>query len=116
MGLDQYANRRNSKGEDEEIHYWRKHNALQGWMEKLWAIKTGKSENDLNCNEVELTMPDLEQLKNSINNQTLPETQGFFFGSDTSRDDTRKESDLQFVSDAIDAINAGDKVFYSCWW
>ena len=116
MGLDQWANRRNSKGEDTEIKIWRKHNALQGWMENLWTIKTGKSHDELNSNYLELTMADLEQLKTSINNQTLPVTQGFFFGSDTSKDDTRKGSDLQFVSDAMEAINEGDKVFYSCWW
>ena len=116
MGLDQYATRRNSKGEDQQIHEWRKHNALQGWMESLWSIKTGKPADELNCNEVELTKADLDQLKTSINHQTLPETQGFFFGSDTSKDDTRKEGDLSFVSDAMDAINRGYKVFYSCWW
>lgn len=116
MGLDQYAERRDSNGESCEISYWRKHNALQGWMESLWNIKTGKPTNDLNCNEVELTAEDLEQLKKCIVNETLPKTQGFFFGSDTSQDKTRKEKDLQFVSEAMDAINAGDKVFYSCWW
>ena len=116
MGLDQYANRRNSKGEDTEINYWRKHNALQGWMEQLWAIKTGKSGNDLNCNEVELTMPDLEQLKNSINNQTLPETQGFFFGHDSRFDEHKKEITLSFVDTAETKIADGQKIFYSCSW
>ncbi|NDH01254.1 MAG: hypothetical protein EBY43_09310, partial [Opitutae bacterium] len=33
------------------------------WMETLWSIKTGRPEHDLNCNEVELTAEDLEQLK-----------------------------------------------------
>jgi len=116
MGLDQYANSRDSKGKDHEFHYWRKHNALQGWMEKLWTIKTGKPSNDLNCKEVELTMEDLEQLEKCILNQTLPETQGFFFGSDSSKDDTRKQDDLEFVSEARWRIRAGEKVFYSCWW
>ena len=117
MGLDQYATRRDSNGESQDIAYWRKHNALQGWMETLWSIKTGRPEYDLNCNEVELTAEDLEQLKKCIINGTLPKTQGFFYGSnDTSRDETRKVGDLLFVSEAMDAINAGDKVFYSCWW
>lgn len=116
MGLDQYAERRNSKGEETTIAYWRKHNALQGWMENLWSIKTGKSRDDLNCNEVELTAEDLDQLKKCIINGTLPVTEGFFFGSDTSQDETRKEGDLKFVSEAMDAINEGDEVFYTCWW
>jgi hypothetical protein len=84
MGLDQYAHRRDSNGESTELSYWRKHNALQGWMEKLWAIKTGKSESDLNSQDLEITAEDLDQLWTSIKHQTLPKTQGFFFGSDTS--------------------------------
>ena len=55
MGLDQYAHRRDSNGESTELSYWRKHNALQGWMQKLWAIKTGKPESDLNCQDLEIT-------------------------------------------------------------
>lgn len=116
MGLDQYAYSRDSNGEDLEIATWRKHNALQGWMEKLWTIKTGKSENDLNCDEVEITAEDLAQLKKHIQNQTLPVTQGFFFGQDTSRDETRQEYDLEFVAKAQEAIEEGDQVFYSCFW
>ena len=34
MGLDQYAFSENKDGERTEIAYWRKHNRLQGWMEK----------------------------------------------------------------------------------
>ncbi|MDB4755083.1 hypothetical protein OAG19_00355 [Akkermansiaceae bacterium] len=116
MGLDQYAHRRDSNGESTELSYWRKHNALQGWMQKLWAIKTGKSENDLNCQDLEITTEDLDQLWTSIKHQTLPKTQGFFFGSDTSYDATRQDDDLEFVAKAREAIEEGDKVFYSCWW
>ncbi|MDB4317673.1 phosphoglycerate kinase [bacterium] len=116
MGLDQYSHREDRNGEATELSYWRKHNALQGWMEKLWAIKTGKPEDDLNCNELEITAEDLAQLKKHIQNQTLPVTQGFFFGPDTSRDETRQEYDLEFVARAEKAIEEGDQVFYSCSW
>lgn len=116
MGLDQYANSRNSKGEETEIAYWRKHNALQGWMESLWSIKTGKSGNELNCQELELTIEDLDQLCLRVRNGTLPETQGFFFGADTSEDESRKNYDLQFIAEAKDSINRKEKVFYTCWW
>lgn len=116
MGLDQYAFRKDSNNEKTEIYYWRKHNALQGWMENLWSIKTGKPSDDLNCNEVELDMSDLNQLKKCIQNQTLPETQGFFFGEDTSRDESRQEYDLKFVAKAKEVIKEGHKVFYTCWW
>lgn len=125
MGLDQYAYRVSSKYDYEtvtetivkkEIHYWRKHNALQGWMENLWVIKTNKEVLDFNCEQMRLTMEDLKQLKKCIINQTLPKTVGFFYGSDTSRDDTRKEDDLEFIEKAMDAIRDGEQVFYSCSW
>ena len=116
MGLDQYAHRRDSNGESTELSSWRKHNALQGWMEKLWAIKTGKSESDLNCQDLEITTEDLDQLWTCIKHQTLPQTQGFFFGGDTSHDATRQDYDLEFVAKAREAISEGDQVFYTCWW
>jgi hypothetical protein len=116
MGLDQYANSRDSKGEETEIAYWRKHNALQGWMESLWSLKTGKSGNELNCQELELTTEDLDQLYLRVRNGTLPETQGFFFGYDTSREEMRKEYDFEFIAKAKEAIKEGGKVFYTCWW
>ena len=116
MGLDQYAQSRDSNGEDYEIATWRKHNALQGWMEELWTLKTGKPANELNCQDLELTAEDLENLKSVVENGDLPETQGFFFGADSSQDETRKEKDLDFIDNALKAIDDGDKVFYSCWW
>ena len=115
MGLDQYANSRTSNGEISELAYWRKHNRLQGWMETLWTIKTGLPAEELNCNELELTMEDLDQLKKSILHKTLPKTQGFFFGSD-SYDRETDEYDLHFVQNAQAAIKDGEAVFYSCWW
>jgi len=116
MGLDQYAERRDSNGEDCEIATWRKHNALQGWMENLWTLKTGKPANELNCHEVELTAEDLESLWAVVEAGKLPETVGFFYGADSSQDEWRKEKDLKFIKDALEAIDEGDKVFYSCWW
>jgi hypothetical protein len=54
MGLDQYAERRDSNGESCEISYWRKHNALQGWMEKLWTLKLEKPAGEFNCKELRI--------------------------------------------------------------
>lgn len=116
MGLDQYAHSRNSNGEDYEIATWRKHNALQGWMENLWTLKTGRPANELNCEPLELTAEDLEDLRPVVKTGMLPVAQGFFYGPDTSKDDWRKEKDLNFIKVALDAINQGEKVFYTCWW
>ncbi len=116
MGLDQYACSRDSNGENFEICEWRKHNALQGWMENLWTLKTGKPETELNCQELELTAEDLKNLREVVEAGTLPVTQGFFYGSDSSQDDWRKEKDLDFIKAGLEAIDGGEKVFYTCWW
>ena len=115
MGLDQYANSRSSSGELSELAYWRKHNRLQGWMEALWTMKTGLSADELNCQELQLTMEDLEQLEKCILHKTLPATQGFFFGSDSYERET-DGYDLHFVQTAKAAIENGEEVIYSCWW
>jgi hypothetical protein len=99
-----------------EICYWRKHNALQGWMEELWCEKTGKTPIELNYQDLEITSEDLDKLEATINNNKLPSTQGFFYGFDTSQDESRKEYDLDFVSKARTAIKEGYKIIYSCWW
>ena len=88
MGLDQFAYA-GIGDEKEELTYWRKHNRLHGWMEKLWESK-GSPHNDLenpskdfNCCPVEVTLADIEQLEAHVENKSLPETGGFFFGSDS---------------------------------
>jgi len=115
MGLDQYAISRDSKGENKELAYWRKHNRLQGFMESLWTLKTGKGEDELNCEEMELTESDLNLLETSVKERSLPATQGFFFGSDSYERET-DGNDLLFITKARAAIKNGEKVFYSCWW
>jgi len=112
MGLDQYASVRKEGQEDQEIAYWRKHPNLQGWMEDLWRSRGNSGQ--FNCEEVELTFEDLEQLEESIEGTELPETSGFFFGNNS--DDYYKEQDLQFIADASEAIEQGYKVIYTSWW
>ena len=58
MGLDAYGKVKSPEGEVEEIAYWRKHNALHGWMESLYRKKGGTEE--FNCIPVELNKTDLE--------------------------------------------------------
>ena len=129
MGLDQYAYASSEiKSEDrEELAYWRKHNRLQGWMEQLWEDK-GRPHfdnltnplGDFNCQPVELTLSDLEQLEAHIEGKSLPETGGFFFGNDSYEDYEgeygNKNNDLQFIEDARKAIEQGKKVYYDSWW
>ena len=139
MGLDQFAYRR-LPDEDSDgnitISEWRKHNRLQGWMEQLWEYKgrpnfdssTDDAMGSFNCVELEITLSDLEQLEAHVENKSLPETGGFFFGDDSfswtdenekpfeDGDYYHKETDLEFIREAREAISDGQKVYYNCWW
>ena len=97
----------------EELHYWRKHPNLQGWMEELYYEKGGKSES-FNCVNVQLTWEDLEQLEKDIKEGDLPETCGFFFGDDS--DDHYKEETLDWIERSLESIKDGYDVYYSSWW
>lgn len=123
MGLDMYAYK--TKGlidkptdfseqnlATEEIHYWRKHPNLHGWMEQLYYDKGGQKDS-FNCVPVELVEGDLLELKYAIENDELPQTGGFFFGQ---TDGSEKKGDLEFVETALAALNEGYSVYYSSWW
>ena len=123
MGLDQYATARRGEAQtDDEGHtyyedskelaYWRKHPNLQGWMEELYREKGGEQE--FNCEDLELTLDDLDALEKSLDDEALPETAGFFFGGDA--DDHYLESDREFIREARSAIKQGYTVVYSSWW
>tara|TARA_Y100000004_G_scaffold11791_1_gene12764 strand:- start:28 stop:399 length:372 start_codon:yes stop_codon:yes gene_type:complete len=123
MGLDQYATARRgeAKTDDEgytyyedsmELAYWRKHPNLQGWMEDLYHEKGGEEE--FNCVDLELTLEDLDALEESLDEEALPETAGFFFGGNA--DDHYAEADREFIVQARAAIKQGYTVIYSSWW
>ena len=123
MGLDQYAMARKgeSKTDEEgfeyyedsmELAYWRKHPNLQGWMQDLWYTKGGEGE--FNCVDLELEAEDLDLLEESLDEEALPETTGFFFGTDSSIH--YAEQDREFIREARAAIKQGYTVVYSSWW
>ena len=123
MGLDQYATARRgeAKTDDEgftyyedsiELAYWRKHPNLQGWMQELYYEKGG--DEDFNCVDLELDEEDLDSLEKSLDDSDLPETSGFFFGSNS--DDHYAEADREFIREARAAIKQGYTVVYSSWW
>jgi hypothetical protein len=130
MGLDMYAFRVkaedviddfNVRGQDqgrsedlEEIAYWRKHHDLHGWMERLYRAKGGDKES-FNCVPVRLTMDDLQLLESDVLANKLPETQGFFFGTNPP-DEYSMKQDMEFIAKAKIAIVAGDAVYYDSWW
>lgn len=112
-----------------ELSYWRKHNRLQGYMQDLWVEKgrpnkyytdDGQPMDDyFNCLDLELTDSDLQYLEKTVNGFNLPETGGFFFGSDSYhylKEDRLLEADLEFIRLGRLALKEGKKVYYSCWW
>ena len=128
MGLDQFAYKTRVKPgksvdfqdevykdevEREEIHYWRKHPNVHGFMEDLYREKGGES--DFNCRPVELTQEDIDSLAKSILDQELPKTSGFFFGQSYG-DEEEENDDLEFCKKASEAIKEGYTVFYDSWW
>ena len=123
MGLDQFAYAIDNTGEKVELAYWRKHPNLQGWMENLWESKgrpnahedkDSMGMSDFNCVPLELTKEDLNNLERDITNATLPDTVGFFFGSNS--DDHYQRQDLDFIEKARDALDSGLTVVYDSWW
>jgi hypothetical protein len=100
--------------EKEELHYWRKHHDLHGWMENLYRDKGGDAQS-FNCIPVELTVDDLDNLQQAILDDDLPRTQGFFFG-DNPPDLESMRDDLMFVQKCRIAIKQGKVVYYDSWW
>lgn len=121
MGLDQFAYVTDLKTKEKsEFGYWRKHNALQGWMENLWRSKgcpnKEKDSEDFNCIPLDLTHEDLDALEKDLLDSRLPETTGFFFGSSTAEDNPHLEEDLDFVSQARQHLDSGLEIEYFSWW
>ena len=127
MGLDQFAYKTRIKpsqevdfakevyedGTNEEIHYWRRHPNIHGFMEKLYREKGG--EEVFNCRPVVLTQDDIDRLASMILDKELPETSGFFFGQSFG-DEDEENDDLEFCKKASEAIKEGYTVYYDSWW
>jgi hypothetical protein len=125
MGLDQYvyatkqAPSRPIDFEEEleakearEVHYWRKHPDLQGWMENLYRAKGGR-ESEFNLVPVVLSVADIDLLEIAVKEKALPTTRGFFFGHS---DGSEMEDDLLFIRKARQALAQGLTIYYTSWW
>lgn len=126
MGLDSYASACDVVDDElvnaEELMYWRKHNALHGWMQKLHEKKYGLDD-DYNCVDTFLDKEDLLELwdictKQAVLNKGFEETQGFFFGADSRKEyfEYYFEQDSTFIKAALKALEDGRKVYYTSWW
>jgi hypothetical protein len=126
MGLDMYAMSTtpetigdqlidivplNGTGEVYEIAYWRKFNALHGWMEDLYVRRGGVEE--FNCVQIRLLPEDIDRLESEMN--TLRPRNGFFFGSqDIYPEDI--ETLKSFIAKAREEFADGRVVMYDSWW
>ena len=97
-----------------QISYWRKFNAMHGWMEDLYRQKGG-AKGSFNCTTVRLTANDLDRLEIDIGNNKLIPVNGFFFGAQEI-DSEDLESVSDFIKVARQALADGKAVFYDSWW
>ena len=98
-----------------EICYWRKFNALHGWMEDLYRLKGG-TRHDFNCTTVRLDLKDLDRLEMDVGANKLVPRNGFFFGDTSTIHPEDLESVGDFVKVARQSIADGKAVFYDSWW
>ena len=126
MGLDMYAftvrpevvgdNLVDIEVSDEtphdQLHYWRKHPNLHGWMERLYRAR-GSAAEVFNCVAMVLLPADIDALERDVLANKLPSTSGFFFGTS---DDHDQQDDLDFIFKARRAQSEGWVVLYSSWW
>jgi hypothetical protein len=95
------------------LREWRKHADLNAWMTELYHRKGGTEE--FNCITMPITRDDLMSLLHHIeaNNGYAERGNGFFWGETRPED---IESDKEFIRLALNALDEGYEVFYSCWY
>ena len=114
MGLDMYLMAA-KHGKKKQLHYWRKHPDLHGWMQALFSRQSGLDNAwEFNGEEVPLSVADLDKLQADVEMEALPKTDGFFFGDSSWKD--HKDDDIDAIRKAREAIKDGWYVFYDSSW
>ena len=108
MGLDMYIHDQYGN----EVAYWRKFNALHGWMESLYREQGGTG--TFNCVSLQLTPADLDNLEADLSEGLTP-VEGFFFGEQTVYPED-VEATKEFIANAREAMESGRDVYYDSWW
>lgn len=80
------------------LGYWRKHPNLHGYIVETFA--GGVDE----CQDIDMTLENLEQTLAAVKADDLPHTQGFFFGESLPED---KEPSIKILEDAINWLKDG---------
>lgn len=75
------------------LGYWRKHPNLHGYIVSQFA--DGKDD----CQEIELSDKDVDNIIHAVKNDLLPHTEGFFFGTSEETEE-RKAEDISILEGA----------------
>lgn len=97
-----------------DFAYWRKFNALHGFMEDLYRKKGGTDE-QFNCNTVRITSEDLDELERVALDGQLKPRAGFFWGDQSVYPEDIADL-TNFLVNARAAIRDGMAVYYDSWW
>ena len=97
-----------------DFAYWRKFNALHGWMHDLYEHKGGTG--DFNCDYVRLQPEDIDSLDQAAQEMSLTPVAGFFFGSQDEFNEEDKQDVLDFCKKCRTAFDDGLAVYYTSWW
>jgi hypothetical protein len=108
MGLDMYMIGL-EKDSSNELAYWRKHPDLHGFIVNIFANGVD------NCQEIQLSLNELKHILRSVEEDNLPTTSGFFFG--TSQPDY-KISTIQKLNKVIEWVSSSidRRVIYQPSW
>lgn len=92
----------------ESFKYWRNHIALNRWFGLLFQKKGGGHARDFNCQSIQLTTEDLNELESDLKNDFMPYT-------GNPEDDLSEEQVadyLSFIEEAKEYISQGYTVIY----
>jgi hypothetical protein len=104
MGLDMGIYREDT---DSEIAYWRKHPNLHGFIVNTFA--DGIDE----CQKIPLTLENLEKIISAVAADSLPDTEGCFFGASFPE---YRESTLEQLHEVRKLVESGFSVYYQASW
>ena len=94
------------------LGYWRKHPNLHGYIVNTYA------DGEDHCQSIHLDESQIEEIIAAITAETLPYTEGFFFGAS---DGTEKDEDLKIFTAALAWLRAPEQgvfksVSYQASW
>lgn len=115
MGLDMNFYKVNGNGQQEHLHYFRKHSDLHGVLQDCWLEKNpGKNAEEFNCIDFEITLEEVMRVIDFMSNRhTKKHYKGFFWGQSTEED---WEETIVALKEILMALETGEKVIYVCWW